>query len=94
MTDLHSLKLKDEVLECLYSLSPISPVRDYELSFYFDTTTVQPCKNIADNGPIEVVLWTSPRKYWILEISEESGYKPLSLDIVLEEGGSSSMLFN
>lgn len=49
MTDLHSLKLKDEVLECLYSLSPISPVRDYELSFYFDTTTVQPCKNIADN---------------------------------------------
>lgn len=50
MTDLHSLKLMDEVLECLYSLSPISAVSDYELSFYFDTTMVQPCKNIANNN--------------------------------------------
>lgn len=49
MTDLHSLKLKDGALKFLYSLLP-PIVRDYRLSFYFDTATVQPCKSIANDN--------------------------------------------
>lgn len=58
MADLHSLKMKDDALKVLYSLPPIPPVRDYELSFYFDATTVQPCENVANNNAALSVRWS------------------------------------
>lgn len=56
--ELQSLKIKDEAVKCLYSLTLTPPVRDYELSFYFDATAVRPCESIANNNVGLSVRWS------------------------------------
>jgi hypothetical protein len=94
MADLHSLKLwrMGQYIYIyifffffVFTLSPI--VRCYQLGFDFDSTIVQPYKNIANssvhsNNVDFSISWSYVyfliRKYWILEISEGVDYRSIS----------------